>query len=102
MFDGANMSKQREKLVKAINMVVISLEHIETLIPMITNMGQRHVAYDVEDSHYDEVGSALLWTLMTGLSDDWSDEAEEAWMKAYQLLANTMMAGAKEAKLSAA
>lgn len=102
MFEGSDMPQQRKKLVKAINLVVVSLEQFETLVPMISEMGQRHVTYGVEDAHYDQVGAALLWTLQTGLEDDWSDEAEQAWTMAYQLLANTMIAGANETKLSAA
>ena len=102
MFAGADMPQQRKKLVKAINLVVISLEQFETLVPMISEMGQRHVSYGVEDAHYDQVGAALLWTLQTGLEDGWSDEAEQAWAMAYQLLANTMITGANEVKLSAA
>ena len=35
MFDGVNQREQGQKLVKAINMVVMSLERIETLIPAI-------------------------------------------------------------------
>ena len=102
MFEGVDLPKQRRKLVNAINMVVNSLERIETLVPMISELGQRHVNYGVQDSHYDEVGAALLWTLQAGLGDNWSDEAEQAWAVAYQLLADTMIGGANEANLSAA
>ena len=102
MFDGVNLPEQRKKLIKAINLVVVSLEHIETLVPMIREMGARHVGYGVEDAHYGEVGAALLWTLKTGLGDAWSDEAAEAWTRAYQLLSATMIAGANEAARSAA
>jgi len=70
MFAGVDLPAQRQKLVKAINMVVMSLERIEQLIPTIQDMGRRHFDYGVEDSHYDQVGAALLWTLKTGLGDD--------------------------------
>ena len=60
MFDGVDLVSQRQKLVKAINMVVISLERIGSLIPTIREMGRRHVGYGVEESHYAQVGAALL------------------------------------------
>jgi hemoglobin-like flavoprotein len=102
MFHGVDLASQRQKLVKAINMVVMSLERIDTLIPTIHDLGHRHIAYGVEEAHYAQVGSALLWTLKTGLGDDWSDEAETAWTNAYQLLAGVMIEGAREATKYAA
>jgi nitric oxide dioxygenase len=102
MFYGVDLVSQRQKLVKAINMVVMSLEHIDTLIPTIRDLGQRHLSYGAEESHYGEVGAALLWTLETGLGDDWSDEAETAWSNAYQLLSGVMLEGAREAMSNAA
>ena len=102
MFAGVDFREQRIKLVKAINMVVISLDRIETLVPMIRDMGLRHAGYGVHDEHYGQVGAALLWTLETGLGDDWSEEAAMAWALAYQLLADTMIAGASAGTRSAA
>jgi hemoglobin-like flavoprotein len=102
MFEGVDLPEQRKKLIKAINMVVISLDRIEILVPMIREMGQRHGSYGVEESHYGQVGTALLWTLETGLGDAWSDEAATAWTLAYQLLADTMIDGARESVRSAA
>jgi len=102
MFAGVDMPEQRNKLVKAINMVVMALDRIDTLLPMIRDMGRRHAGYGVSDEHYGQVGAALLWTLQTGIGDDWSDEAAQAWALAYQLLADTMMAGARASARSAA
>ena len=102
MFYGVDLVSQRQKLVKAINMVVMSLERIDTLIPSIRDLGQRHLNYGAEESHYAQVGAALLWTLATGLGEDWSEEAETAWTNAYQLLASVMLEGAKEGMQNAA
>ena len=102
MFDGVDLPAQRAKLVKAINTVVMSLERIDTLVPMIRELGQRHAGYGVEEAHYGDVGSALLWTLEAGLGDAWSDDAAVAWTRAYQLLADTMIAGARDGAKSAA
>ena len=102
MFDGVDLPEQRNKLVKAINMVVMSLDRIDTLLPTIRELGQRHAGYGVEDAHYGDVGAALLWTLEAGLGDAWSDDAAGAWTRAYQLLSDTMIAGARDAAKSAA
>jgi nitric oxide dioxygenase len=102
MFYGVDLVSQRQKLVKAINMVVMSLQRIDTLIPSIRDLGRRHLNYGAEESHYAQVGAALLWTLATGLGEDWSEEAETAWTNAYQLLAGVMLEGAKEGMKNAA
>lgn len=102
MFYGVDLASQRQKLVKAINMVVMSLERIDTLVPAIHDLGRRHIAYGAEEAHYELVGSALLWTLKTGLGEDWSDEAEAAWTRAYQLLSGYMIEGAREGVKDAA
>ena len=83
-------------------MVVVSLERIEELVPSIRELGKRHLNYGAEEAHYAEVGSALLWTLETGLDEAWSEDAEEAWTTAYQLLAGVMLDGAREGIMSAA
>jgi nitric oxide dioxygenase len=102
MFYGVDLVSQRQKLVKAINMMVMSLERIDTLIPEIRELGKRHLNYGAEEAHYAEVGAALLWTLEAGLGDNWSREAETAWTNAYQLLASVMLEGAKEGMQNAA
>jgi hemoglobin-like flavoprotein len=102
MFKDVDLASQRQKLVKAINRVVMSLERIDTLLPTIRELGKRHVAYGVEEAHYSQVGAALLWTLETGLGEAWSDEAETAWTRAYQLLSGFMIEGAKQGVQDAA
>ncbi len=102
MFYGVDLVSQRQKLVKAINMVVMSLERIDSLIPSIHDLGRRHLNYGAEEAHYAQVGAALLWTLETGLGEDWSEAAETAWTNAYQLLASVMLEGAKEGMKNAA
>ena len=102
MFEGVDLPEQRNKLIKAINMVVMSLERIETLIPSIRELGQRHLAYGVEDHHYTQVGEVLLWTLAAGLKDAWSDEAKTAWTNAYTLLTDVMIEGARDTNSFAA
>jgi hemoglobin-like flavoprotein len=102
MFDGADLPSQRLKLVKAINMVVMSLERFETVASIIRNLGYHHVFCGVKEWHYGQVGATLLWTLDTGLGKEWSDEAAMAWAIAYQMIADVMVEGARQHSRSAA
>jgi len=102
MFDGVDLPSQRLKLVKAINMVVMSLERFDSMVPIIRNLGYHHVFYGVREWHYGQVGASLLWTLDTGLGKDWSDEAAMAWAIAFQMIADIMIEGARQHSRSAA
>jgi len=82
--------EQGRKLMMAINTVVNSLDKIETMVPIIQDMGRRHVGYGVKAKDYDTVGGALLWTLETGLGSAFTPEVKEAWTGAYVLLSTVM------------
>jgi len=88
--------EQGKKLMMAINTVVNSLEKIETMVPIIQDMGRRHAGYGVKDQHYDTVGAALIWTLGTGLGSAFTPDVKEAWVGAYTLLATVMKDAAAE------
>ena len=59
------------------------------------------MAYGVADSHYDSVGSALLWTLEQGLGDVWSEEAADARKTAYGILSGVMRSAAATEQVAA-
>lgn len=82
--------EQGKKLMMAINTVVNSLDKIETMVPIIQDMGRRHAGYGVKSQHYDTVGAALIWTLGTGLGQAFTPEVKEAWVGAYTLLSTVM------------
>jgi hemoglobin-like flavoprotein len=44
----------------------------------------------VQQSHYDTVATALVWTLEQGLGDDFTPAARQAWVEAYTILVGTM------------
>jgi hemoglobin-like flavoprotein len=61
---------------------------------VLREMGRRHAGYGVEPEHYTTVGEALLWALEQALGDDFTSETKEAWAKAYDLIASTMIEAA--------
>jgi len=96
LFNAATLAEQRRKLIQALTVVVQGLDHLETLVPTVAELGRRHVRYGVTDGHYETVGAALLWTLEQGLGSRWTPEVKGAWSSAYTLLANVMRAAASE------
>jgi len=96
-----DMTEQGKKLMKTINIAVEALDDVEPLIPTLKQMGADHAGYGVVDRDYNVVGAALLWTLEQGLGESFTDEVKNAWGAVYEVLANTMKAGAAEAEMAA-
>ena len=95
MFRG-DMTAQRRKLMQMITAAVKGLDRLEQLVPVVQDLGRRHGEYGVQESHYDTVGAALLWTLEAGLGRDFTPEVKGAWTAVYTLLATTMKDAARE------
>lgn len=97
-----DMKEQGRMLMSVIATAVRSLSSPAPLVPILKDMGKRHVAYGVRDEHYATVGSALLWTLEQGLGRDFTPELREAWTATYALLSGVMQAGARELHMAQA
>jgi nitric oxide dioxygenase len=97
MFKG-DMKDQGRKLMSALALVVTGLANPASILPKVEELGRKHIAYGVEDRHYDTVGGALLWTLEKGLGDKFTPDVKEAWTAAYTLLATVMKDAAKKAR----
>jgi hemoglobin-like flavoprotein len=96
LFKG-DMVEQGRKLMQMLGMAVISLDRLEQVLPAVRLLGARHARYGVREKDYDTVGRALIWTLKKGLGDDFTPEAEAAWVETYATLAGAM----KEAQAAA-
>lgn len=82
--------EQGRKLMNTINLAVRGLNKLDALVPVLKELGRRHLNYGVQDEHYDTVGGALLWTLEQGLGDAFTREVKEAWTEAYALMSGVM------------
>ena len=96
-----DMAEQRKKLMQMLTAAVKGLDRLDQLVPVVQDLGKRHVVYGVADRHYDTVGEALLWTLEMGLGRAFTAEVKDAWATVYGLLAKTMREAAKEAAMVA-
>ncbi len=96
LFKG-DIKEQGRKLMTMLAAAVKGLDNLGSLVPVVQDLGKRHVGYGVTDAHYDTVASALLYTLEKGLGDKWNNEVKGAWVKVYTVLATTMKDAAKAA-----
>ena len=89
MFRG-DMEVQGQRLMQMIGMAVGRLDDLDTLLPALRALGQRHEGYGVRREHYDTVGAALLDTLAQGLGEAFSAEVRQAWTEVYGALVAAM------------
>ncbi|ALT77977.1 globin family protein [Paucibacter sp. KCTC 42545] len=91
LFKG-DMTQQASKLMQMINAAVAKLDDLDSLVPVLQQLGQRHSTYGVQPAHYDTVGAALLKTIEQGLGPAFTPATKEAWASVYGLIASVMMA----------
>lgn len=96
LFKG-DMKQQGEKLMKTLNLAVGGLNNMAAVLPVVQELGKRHVGYGVKVEHYATVGSALIATLSAGLGEAFTEEVEEAWTTVYATLSSVMIDSAASA-----
>lgn len=85
-----DMAEQGRKLMQTLTVVVRGLDRLDHLLPAVEALGRRHGAYGVQDTHYETVEQALLWTLERGVGESFTPAARDAWSQAYAQLATVM------------
>lgn len=86
----ADLSEQKKKLMQVLATAVTNLHQVEKVLPVVEELGRKHVAYGVTERHYEPVGAALLWTLEQGLGSDFSPLVKAAWTETYTTVAGVM------------
>jgi hemoglobin-like flavoprotein len=89
-----DMAGQKKKLMQMLAAAVNGLNDLGALVPVVQDLGKRHVGYGVKAEHYATVAAALLWTLEQGLGDAFTADVKEAWTTVYTVLATVMQEGA--------
>jgi hemoglobin-like flavoprotein len=91
LFKGS-MVAQGSKLMQTLKVAVAGLNNLSAIVPVLENLAVKHVGYGVRPQDYTTVGNALLYTLKTGLGDDFTDEVKKAWTDLFRLIAQVMKA----------
>ena len=90
-----DVREQGRKLMAMIDFAVKALTRLDSLLPGLRMLGERHGRYGVRDEHYDTVAEALIWTLQKGLGEAFTPEVKQAWVAAYGVLSGTMKEAAR-------
>jgi NAD(P)H-flavin reductase/hemoglobin-like flavoprotein len=93
----AAMDAQRDRLFRALVDAVRNIGQISAFAPMLAQLGRDHRKYGVQTEHYASFGHALITALEHFSEDFWVPELEDAWVRAYDYIASTMIEGAEQA-----
>jgi len=90
------MDVQRDRLLGAVVSTVQNVDDPERIGAYLRGLGRDHRKFHVQPHHYREVKEALLEALRHVAGEEWSSAYEQAWNDVYDLIADTMIAGAAE------
>ena len=85
-----DLGDQGMRFMTAIGVVVNYLDAPERLEERLQVLGKGHAALGVSRLHYDPMREALIETFRETLGATWTAEAEAAWRKAFDQLADRM------------
>jgi hemoglobin-like flavoprotein len=100
LFHGG-MAQQGERLMTMIGSALDLLDRPAILLPVLRQLGARHVGYGVKEHHYEAVGSALIRTLEQGLGIAFTDDVRAAWVELYGVISSTMIDAAQREAVAA-
>ena len=90
------MDVQRNRLLGAIVSAIHNFDDPEHLDEYLRGLGRDHRKFHVAPEHYGQVKVALVEALREYGADAWSSEYDQAWSDVYDVIAERMIAGAKE------
>lgn len=93
----SDMRSQEEKLVQMLDFCISHLDHLDTILPALRDLGRRHEQYGITAQQYPVVGRALLATLESQLGPSFTDEVRAAWVESYSTLSNAMKGSSESA-----
>lgn len=97
-----DMTEQKKKLLGAVALAVSSLRSLDKLVPVLEEMGAKHVEYGTLDAHYPVVVETMLEAMEEVAGAAWTPDVAADWKTALELITNTMISGAHKAQVKAA
>ncbi|WYP26386.1 NO-inducible flavohemoprotein [Alkalihalobacillus sp. FSL W8-0930] len=89
-------TKQQQALANTLYAAAANIEQLESLLPVVRQIAQKHRSLQVKPEHYPIVGHHLLEAIKEVLGEAASDELLEAWEVAYGIIAEIFISVEKE------
>jgi hemoglobin-like flavoprotein len=94
LFARTDLRKQKIMLLRVLGLLRQSLRNLDAIVPVLHDLGSRHVAYGAQPEHYPVVGTVLIASMAEVAGDAWRPEHERAWAAAFDVVAGAMLDGA--------
>src|SRR5690349_13257883 len=89
LFTG-NMKTQGTMLMTSLELAVSSLDDMESILPSVQALGERHISYGVKREYYPYAKESFLWALEKHLKDEFTPTLKSAWAEALETLIDVM------------
>jgi hemoglobin-like flavoprotein len=90
LFTG-NMKTQGAMLMTSLELAVSSLDDMESILPAVQALGERHISYGVKKEYYAYAKESFLWALEKHLKGEVTPTLQNAWSEAFDALIATMI-----------
>jgi methyl-accepting chemotaxis protein len=91
---GTDLRRQRAMLLRALVLVRRSLRELDSILPLLRDLGARHVAYGARPEHYPVVAEVLVESMAELAGPAWRARDNAAWGTALAAIAAVMLEGA--------
>ncbi|WP_144510647.1 NO-inducible flavohemoprotein [Bacillus sp. FJAT-22090] len=93
IFNHANQAKGRQQtaLANTVYAAAVHIDNLAAIIPVVKQIGQKHVSLGIKPEHYPIVGEHLLGAIKEVLGDAATDDIINAWAEAYGVIADAFI-----------
>jgi len=91
-----DMKRQGAMLMTSLELAIRGLHDMESILPSVQALGERHVSYGVKAEYYPLATAAFLWALEQNLGDHFTPALKDVWAEALDALVSAMMSAARE------
>lgn len=89
LFTG-DMKTQGAMLMTTLELAVSSLDDMESILPAVQALGERHASYGVKTEYYPMAKESFLWALEKHLKEQFSPAVKNAWASSLDALIEVM------------
>jgi len=94
----SDMAELRVKFAQKLTEIVHAMPRLDELLSHTRALGARHVGYGVRATDYQTVGDSLIAAIAAVLGEEFDAATREAWILAFNIVAETMLEGAAAAR----
>lgn len=98
IFNHANQVKGRQQnaLANTVYAAALHIDNLAAIIPVVKQIGQKHISLGIKPEHYPIVGEHLLAAIKEVLGDAATDEIINAWAEAYGVISDAFIGNEEE------